>query len=70
MKLGKTNSAAQLKRSKKFKNQAKKAILSGIDERTRVDTLLSSDKEMLEGVIEALADIMAAAKEMGKLDKM
>ena len=32
--------------------------------------MLSSDKEMLEGVIEALADIMAAAKEMGKLDKM
>lgn len=69
VKLGKTNSAAQLKRSKKFKTEATKAILSGIDERTRIDTLLSSDKDMLEGVISALADIMATAKEMGKLDE-
>ena len=31
--------------------------------------MLSSDRDVLNGVINALADIMAVAKEMGELDK-
>lgn len=68
VKLGRTNSKDQLKRSKKFQTQATKAILSGIEERQQRDALLSSDKEMLQNVVGVLAELMAAAKEMGELD--
>ncbi|MDK7135425.1 hypothetical protein [Corynebacterium sp. UMB4614] len=62
-------SKEQLKRSKKFQGAATQAIFDGIAERKKRDTLLSSDRDVLNGVINALADIMAAAKEMGELDK-
>ncbi|SDS09130.1 type I restriction endonuclease subunit R [Corynebacterium timonense] len=68
VKLGKTNSKDQLKRSKKFQTEATKAILSGIEERKQRDALLSSDRQMLQNVVGVLAELMAAAKEMGELD--
>lgn len=68
-KLGRTNNKEQLKRSKRFQGEATKAIFSGIEERKQRDALLSSDRDVLRGVIGALADLMAAAKEMGELDE-
>lgn len=67
-KLGRTNNKDQLKRSKRFQGEATKAIFSGIEERKQRDALLSSDRDVLRGVIGALAELMAAAKEMGELD--
>lgn len=67
-KLGRTNNKEQLKRSKRFQGEATKAIFSGIEERKQRDALLSSDRDVLRGVIGALAELMAAAKEMGELD--
>lgn len=69
LKLGRTNNKDQLKRSKRFQGEAAKAIFSGIAERKQRDALLSSDRDVLHGVIGALAELMAAAKEMGKLDE-
>ena len=69
LKLGRTNNKEQLKRSKRFQGEATKAIFSGIAERQQRDALLSSDRDVLHGVIGALAELMAAAKEMGKLDE-
>ena len=69
LKLGRTNNKDQLKRSKRFQGEATKAIFSGIAERQQRDALLSSDRDVLHGVIGALAELMAAAKEMGKLDE-
>lgn len=69
LKLGRTNNKEQLKRSKRFQDEATKAIFSGIAERQQRDALLSSDRDVLHGVIGALAELMAAAKEMGKLDE-
>ena len=69
LKLGRTNNKDQLKRSKRFQGEATKAIFSGIAERKQRDALLSSDRDVLHGVIGALAELMAAAKEMGKLDE-
>lgn len=69
LKLGRTNNKEQLKRSKRFQGEATKAIFSGIAERKQRDALLSSDRDVLHGVIGALAKLMAAAKEMGKLDE-
>lgn len=69
LKLGRTNNKEQLKRSKRFQGEATKAIFSGIAERKQRDALLSSDRDVLHGVIGALAELMAAAKEMGKLDE-
>lgn len=69
LKLGRTNNKDQLKRSKRFQDEATKAIFSGIAERQQRDALLSSDRDVLHGVIGALAELMAAAKEMGKLDE-
>lgn len=68
-KLGRTNNKEQLKRSKKFQGEATKAIFSGIAERKQRDALLSSDRDVLHGVIAALAELMAAAKETGELDE-
>ena len=68
-KLGRTNNKEQLKRSKKFQGEAMKAIFSGIAERKQRDALLSSDRDVLHGVIAALAELMAAAKETGELDE-
>ncbi|MCT2338585.1 type I restriction endonuclease subunit R [Corynebacterium sp. p3-SID1056] len=68
-KLGRTNNKEQLKRSKKFQGEATRAIFSGIEERKQRDALLSSDRDVLRGVIGALAELMAAAKEMGELDE-
>ena len=65
-KLGRTNNKEQLKRSKKFQGEATRAIFSGIEERKQ---LLSSDRDVLRGVIGALAELMSAAKEMGELDE-
>lgn len=67
-KLGRTNNKDQLKRSKKFQGEATRAIFSGIEERKQRDALLSSDRDVLRGVIGALAELMSAAKEMGELD--
>ena len=67
-KLGRTNNKEQLKRSKKFQGEATRAIFSGIEERKQRDALLSSDRDVLRGVIGALAELMSAAKEMGELD--
>lgn len=67
-KLGRTNTKEQLKRSKKFQTEATRAIFAGIEERKQRDALLSSDRDVLRGVIGALAELMAAAKEMGDLD--
>nr|WP_237744794.1 DEAD/DEAH box helicase family protein [Corynebacterium jeikeium] len=69
LKLGRTNNKEQLKRSKRFQGEATKAIFSGIAERQQRDALLSSDRDVLHGVIGALAELMAAANEMGKLDE-
>ncbi len=68
-KLGRTNNKEQLKRSKKFQGEATRAIFSGIEERKQRDALLSSDRDVLRGVIGALAELMSAAKEMGELDE-
>ena len=67
-KLGRTNSKEQLKRSKKFQGHATKAIFSGIEERKQRDALLSNDRDILNSVISALADLMSVAKQMGNLD--
>ncbi|PAT13863.1 restriction endonuclease [Corynebacterium sp. NML 120412] len=68
-KLGRTNNKEQLKRSKRFQGEATKAIFSGIEERKQRDALLSSDRDVLRGVVGALAELMSAAKEMGELDE-
>ncbi|MCG7257409.1 MULTISPECIES: type I restriction endonuclease subunit R [Corynebacterium] len=68
-KLGRTNNKEQLKRSKRFQGEATKAIFSGIEERKQRDALLSSDRDVLRGVVGALAELMYAAKEMGELDE-
>lgn len=67
-KLGRTNTKEQLKRSKKFQNEATRAIFSGIEERKQRDALLSSDRDVLNSVVAGLADLMAAAKQMGDLE--
>lgn len=68
-KLGRTNSKEQLKRSKRFQDEAMKAIFSGIEERKQRDALLSNDRDVLRAVIAALADLMETAKETGQLDE-
>ena len=67
VRLGKENSSDQLKRSRKFQQEATKAIFSGIEQRKQRDALLTDDKEILQNVISSLADIMEAANANGNL---
>lgn len=68
VKLGRTNTAEQLKRSKKFTNAAKRVIFAEIEERRQRDALMTNDKDVLQAMVTALANIMAAANELGELD--
>lgn len=68
VKLGQENSKEQLKRSKRFKAEATRAIFSGIEQRKQRDALVSSDKNVLDSLVDALANIMASAIETGQLD--
>lgn len=68
VKLGQENSKEQLKRSKRFKAEATRAIFSGIEQRKQRDALVSSDKNVLDSLVDALANIMASAKETGQLE--
>lgn len=67
VRLGKENNRDQLKRSRKFQQEATKAIFSGIEQRKQRDALLTTDRDVLRNVISTLADIMAAAHETGEL---
>lgn len=69
VKLGKENTKEQLKRSKKFKTEATRAIFSGIEQRKQRDALVSSDRNVLESLVDALANIMASANEIGQLEE-
>lgn len=69
VKLGKENTKEQLKRSKKFKTEATRAIFSGIEQRKQRDALVSSDRNVLESLVDALANIMASANETGQLEE-
>ena len=69
VKLGQENSKEQLKRSKLFKVEAKRAIFSGIEQRKQRDALVSSDENILNSMIDALANIMATAKDTDQLEK-
>lgn len=44
------------------------AIFSGIEQRKQRDALVSSDKNVLDSLVDALANIMASAKETGQLE--
>ena len=68
VRLGKENSSEQLKRSRKFQQEATKAIFDGIEQRKQRDALLTTDRDVLKNVVATLAEIMAAANEMGELD--
>ncbi|MFO6451017.1 type I restriction endonuclease subunit R [Corynebacterium amycolatum] len=68
VRLGKENSSDQLKRSRKFQQEATKAIFDGIAQRKQRDALLTTDRDVLRNVISTLAEIMAVAKETGELD--
>ena len=68
VRLGKENSRDQLKRSRKFQQEATSAIFNGIEQRKQRDALLTTDRDVLRNVISTLADIMAAANETGELD--
>ncbi|ERS52938.1 MULTISPECIES: type I restriction endonuclease subunit R [Corynebacterium] len=68
VKLGQENSKEQLKRSKRFKAEATRAIFSGIEQRKQRDALVSSDKNVLDSLVDALANIMASAKDTGQLE--
>ena len=67
MRLGKENSSEQLKRSRKFQQEATKAIFDGIEQRKQRDALLTTDRDVLKNVVATLAEIMAAANETGEL---
>lgn len=67
VRLGKENSSEQLKRSRKFQQEATKAIFDGIEQRKQRDALLTTDRDVLKNVVATLAEIMAAANEMGEL---
>lgn len=67
MRLGKENSSEQLKRSRKFQQEATKAIFDGIEQRKQRDALLTTDRDVLKNVVATLAEIMAAANEIGEL---
>ncbi|TVS23110.1 type I restriction endonuclease subunit R [Corynebacterium sanguinis] len=66
--IGRENDLDQLRRSKKFNREAKKAIMDVVDERKKVDALLSHDRDVLEGMIENLARLMDASVRLGFLD--
>lgn len=68
VRLGKENSSEQLKRSRKFQQEATKAIFDGIEQRKQRDALLTTDRDVLKNVVATLAEIMAAANKMGELD--
>lgn len=67
VRLGKENSSEQLKRSRKFQQEATKAIFDGIEQRKQRDALLTTDRDVLKNVVATLAEIMAAANETGEL---
>ena len=69
IKLGRTNTKEQLKRSKKFQTEATKAVLDGIEARKKRDALLSEDPEKLKAMIGVLADVMAEAKATGMFEQ-
>lgn len=69
VKLGQENTKEQLKRSKRFKAEATRAIFSGIEQRKQRDALVSSDENILNSMIDALANIMATAKDTDQLEK-
>lgn len=68
VRLGKENSSEQLKRSRKFQQEATKAIFDGIEQRKQRDALLTTDRDVLKNVVATLAEIMAAANETGELE--
>lgn len=68
VRLGKENSSEQLKRSRKFQQEATKAIFDGIEQRKQRDALLTTDRDVLQNVIAILAEIMAVANKTGELD--
>ena len=68
VRLGKENNRDQLKRSRKFQQEATRAIFDGIEQRKQRDALLTTDRDVLRNVISTLADIMAAASETGELE--
>lgn len=68
VRLGKENNREQLKRSRKFQQEATSAIFDGIEQRKQRDALLTTDRDVLRNVISTLAEIMAAANETGELE--
>ncbi|MFS0358776.1 type I restriction endonuclease subunit R [Corynebacterium striatum] len=51
VRLGKENSSEQLKRSRKFQQEATKAIFDGIEQRKQRDALLTTDRDVLKNVV-------------------
>ncbi|WP_296135043.1 hypothetical protein [uncultured Corynebacterium sp.] len=66
--IGRENDLDQLRRSKKFNREVKKAFLGVFDERKKVDALLSHDRDVLERMTGNLARLIDASVRLGFLD--